>query len=98
MIDMEGCRGFGFACNISKDVRVERKATAAYVAVIVSGAVLCGSAINLLPDALPASSAIAASGHSLSVVHWASAAFLAIMMAYNMVRPVAMGHRKCSSK
>ena len=77
---------------------VGRKAAAAYVAVIIVGAILCGIAINLLPDALPASAAIAASGHSLSVVHWASAAFLAIMMAYNMVRPVAMGHRKCSSK
>ena len=42
--------------------------------------------------------AIGAAGHSLSAVHWASAAFLATMMVYNMVRPVAMGHHKCSSK
>ena len=73
---------------------VGRKAAAAYVAVIVIGAVLCGVAINLLPDALPASAAIAASGHSLSVVHWASAAFLAVMMAYNLIRPVKMASAK----
>ena len=77
---------------------VGRKAAAAYVAVIIIGAILCGIAINLLPDALPASAAIAASGHSLSVVHWVSAAFLAIMMAYNLVSPLGMGHHSCSSK
>ncbi|MBR4614547.1 MAG: permease, partial [Kiritimatiellae bacterium] len=77
---------------------VGRKAAAAYVAVIIIGAILCGIAINLLPDALPASAAIAASGHSLSVVHWASAAFLAIMMVYNLVRPLGMGHHSCSAK
>ena len=77
---------------------VGRKAAAAYVAVIVIGAILCGIAINFVPDALPATSAIAAAGHSLSAVHWASAAFLAAMIAYNLVRPVSMGHHKCSSK
>lgn len=78
---------------------VGRKAAAAYVAVIMIGAILCGVAINLVPNALPASDAIASAGHSLSVVHWASAAFLAAMIAYNLVRPVAMGHHhKCSSK
>ena len=77
---------------------VGRKAAAAYVAVIVIGAILCGIAINLVPNALPATSAIAAAGHSLSAVHWASAAFLAAMIAYNLVRPVSMGHHKCSSK
>ena len=77
---------------------VGRKAAAAYVAVIMAGAILCGIAINLVPNALTASAAIAASGHSLSVVHWASAVFLAAMIAYDLVRPVAMGHHKCSSK
>jgi len=77
---------------------VGRKAAAAYVAVIIIGAILCGIAINLVPNALPAASAIASAGHSLSVVHWASAAFLAIMIVYNLVRPVGMGHHKCSSK
>ncbi len=76
---------------------VGRKAAAAYVAVIVIGAILCGIAINLVPNALPATSAIAAAGHSLSAVHWASAAFLAAMIAYNLVRPVGMGHSKCSA-
>ncbi len=31
----------------------------------------------------------ASAGHSLSAVHWASAVFLAAMMAYNLIRPVA---------
>ena len=65
---------------------VGRKAAAAYVAVIVIGAILCGIAINLIPNALTASAAIAASGHSLSVVHWASAVFLAAMIVYNLVK------------
>ncbi len=73
---------------------VGRKAAAAYVAVIMFGAILCGIAINLVPNALPASTPIAAAGHSLSVVHWGCAAFLAVMMAYNLVRPLGMGHRK----
>ena len=77
---------------------VGRKAAAAYVAVIMAGAILCGIAINFIPDALPATSAIASAGHSLSAVHWASAAFLAIMIVYNLVRPVSMGHHKCASK
>jgi uncharacterized membrane protein YraQ (UPF0718 family) len=76
---------------------VGRKAAAAYVAVIMAGAILCGIAINFIPDALPATSAIASADHSLSAVHWASAAFLAAMIVYNLVRPVGMGHRKCSS-
>ena len=58
---------------------------------------ITGIAINFVPDALPATSAIAAAGHSLSAVHWASAAFLAAMIAYNLVRPVGMGHSKCSA-
>jgi len=77
---------------------VGRKAAAAYVAVILIGAILCGIAINLVPNALPASAAVASAGHSLSAVHWVSAAFLAIMVGYNLVCPVAMGHNKCSSK
>jgi uncharacterized membrane protein YraQ (UPF0718 family) len=77
---------------------VGRKAAAAYVAVIVIGAILCGVAINLVPNALPMSAQTASAGHSLSIVHWASAVFLAAMMAYNLVRPVSMGHGKCSAK
>ena len=77
---------------------VGRKAAAAYVAVIVVGAILCGIAVNLVPNALPASVSAASAGHSPSAVHWASAAFLAAMIAYNLVFPVGMGHRKCSSK
>ena len=77
---------------------VGRKAAAAYVAVIMIGAILCGIAINLVPNALPATSAIASAGHSLSAVHWASVAFLVAMIVYNLVRPVGMGHHKCSSR
>ena len=73
---------------------IGRKAAAAYVGVIMIGAILCGIAINLVTNALPASAPIAAAGHSLSIVHWTCAAFLAVMMAYNLVRPLGMGHRK----
>ena len=71
---------------------VGRKAAAAYVAVIVAGAILCGIAVNLVPNALPAAVAAASSEHALSAVHWISATFLAAMMFYNLVRPVQMGH------
>ena len=72
---------------------IGRKAAAAYVATIIAGAILCGVAINLVPNAISASTMIASAGHKLSVVHWASATFLAVMMVYNMVRPLNM-HRK----
>ncbi|MBO4286946.1 MAG: permease [Kiritimatiellae bacterium] len=75
---------------------VGRKAAAAYVAVIVAGAILCGIAINLVPNALSVSAAVSATGHSLSPVHWASALFLAVMMVYNIVRPMQMGHHSCT--
>ena len=71
---------------------VGRKAAAVYVAVIVAGAVLCGIVVNLIPNALPASVAAASAGHALSVVHWASALFLAAMMIFNLLRPVRMEH------
>ena len=72
---------------------VGRKAAAAYVAVIMAGAILCGMAVNMIPNALPAAEAAMASRHSLTAVHWASAAFLAAMIVYNLVRPVEMGHK-----
>ena len=71
-----------------------RKAAAAYVTVIIVGAILCGITINLIPNALPASMVSASRGHALSVVHWASAIFLAVMMIFNLLRPVGMGHKK----
>ena len=70
-----------------------RKAAAAYVVVIVVGAILCGIAINLVPNVLPTSVAVASAGHALSAVHWASALFLAAMMIYNLARPLEMGHK-----
>ena len=70
-----------------------RKAAAAYVAVIIAGAIICGIAINLVPDALPVSAAAASAGHALSAVHWASALFLAAMMAFNLACPLPMGHK-----
>ena len=71
---------------------VGRKAAAAYLVTVVVGAILCGVVINLIPDAVSASAVGAAAEHGLSAVHWASAAFLAAMMAYNLARPVRMGH------
>lgn len=70
---------------------VGRKAAAAYLAVILAGAVLCGIAVNLVPNALPPSVAAAHAGHALSPLHWASALFLAAMMVFNLVRPLKMG-------
>ena len=61
----------------------------AYLITIIAGAILCGVVINLVPNAASASVVSASAGHSLSAVHWASAVFLAAMMAYNLIRPVA---------
>ena len=72
---------------------VGRRAAVAYLVTIVAGAILCGVVINLIPDAASASKLTASAGHALSSVHWASAVFLAAMMAYNFARPVRMGHR-----
>ena len=62
-----------------------RKAAAAYVAVIIFGAILCGVAINLVPGVSPMTAA-SASCSSPSVFHWISALFLAVMLVYNLVR------------
>ncbi|MBQ1346021.1 MAG: permease [Kiritimatiellae bacterium] len=77
---------------------VGRKAAAAYVAVIMIGAVLCGIAINFIPDAVPVPLVSASSKHALGLVHWASAVFLALMMVYNLVRPLQMGHHCATAK
>ena len=77
---------------------VGRKAAVAYLVTILVGAILCGVVINLIPNAASASALAASTRHALSPVHWVSAVFLAAMMAYNLVRPVAMGHHKCSTK
>ena len=77
---------------------VGRKAAVAYLVTILVGAILCGVVINLIPNAASASALAASTRHALSPVHWASAVFLAAMMVYNLVRPVAMGHHKCSTK
>ena len=77
---------------------VGRKAAVAYLVTILVGAILCGIVINLIPNAASASALAASTRHALSPVHWASAVFLAAMMAYNLIRPVTMGHHKCSTK
>ena len=77
---------------------VGRKAAVAYLVTILVGAILCGVVINLIPNAASASMLATSTRHAFSPVHWASAVFLAAMMIYNLIRPVAMGHRKCSTK
>ena len=72
---------------------VGRKAAVAYLVTILVGAILCGMVINLIPDAAAAAVSAAHAGHSLSWVHWGAAAFLAVMMGYNLARPVNMGHK-----
>ena len=72
---------------------VGRRAAVAYLVTIIVGAILCGIVINLIPNAASDLMLAASAGHVLSLVHWASAVFLAAMMAYNIVRPVRMGQR-----
>ena len=71
---------------------IGRKATAAYVATIIAGAILCGCAVNFFTDATTATETARCASHGL--VHWTCAAFLAVMMAYNLIRPVKMAHAK----
>ena len=73
---------------------IGRKATAAYVATIIAGAILCGCAVNFFTDASAAKEAARCASHGLTAVHWTCAAFLAVMMAYNLVRPVKMAHAR----
>ena len=73
---------------------IGRTAAAAYVATIIAGAILCGCAVNLFADAPGVAGAACCSSHGLTPLHWISAAFLAVMMVYNFVRPVGMpSHR-----
>ena len=77
---------------------IGRKATAAYVATIIAGAILCGCAVNLFIDASSAVEAACCASHGLTAVHWTCAAFLAVMMVYNLIRPVRMAHAKPAAK
>jgi uncharacterized membrane protein YraQ (UPF0718 family) len=70
---------------------IGRKAALAYVTTIVAGAILCGCAVNMLMDASVAREAVCCTSHGLTALHWACAAFLASMMAYNFLFPVGMG-------
>ena len=73
---------------------IGRKATAAYVATTIVGAILCGCAVNFFTDATAATEAARCAAHGLTALHWTCAAFLAVMMAYNLIRPVKMAHAK----
>ena len=72
---------------------IGRRAAAAYVATIVVGAILCGCALNALSDASAAAEAACCASHGLTPLHWACAAFLAAVTAYNLVRPAKMPAR-----
>ena len=84
--------------KILKNKTEMSKAAAAYVATIIAGAILCGCLVNAVMAAAPAAMETACCAHrDLGPVHWISAAFLAAMMGYNLLRPVGMGHVKpCS--
>ena len=73
---------------------IGRKAAAAYVATIIAGAILCGCAVNFFTDATAATEAARCASHGLTMLHWSCAVFLAVMMAYNLIRPVKMAHAK----
>ena len=73
---------------------IGRKAAVAYVVTIIVGAILCGCVVNFFTDATVAVETARCASHGLTAAHWTCAAFLAGMMAYNLVRPVGMGaHR-----
>lgn len=59
-----------------------------------TGAILCGCAVNFFIDVSGTKEATCCASHGLTAVHWACAAFLAVMMVYNLVRPVGMSHAK----
>ena len=73
---------------------IGRKAAAAYVATIIAGAILCGCAVNFFTDATAATETARCASHGLTAIHWTCAAFLAVMMAYNLIRPVGMASGK----
>ena len=73
---------------------IGRKATAAYVATIIVGAILCGCIVNLFANVPGTAKAACCAPHGLTSFHWTSAAFLAVMMVYNLIRPVRMAHAK----
>ena len=77
---------------------IGHKATAAYIATIIAGAILCGCAVNLFIDASSAVEAACCASHGLTAIHWTCAAFLAVMMVYNLIRPVKMAHAKPAAK
>ena len=69
---------------------------------IIAGAILCGCAVNFFTDATGAKEVARCAAHGLTAVHWTCAAFLAVMMVYNLIRPLKMAHAKrapcCSSR
>ena len=78
---------------------IGRKATAAYVATIALGAVVCGIVINMIPDAVPVVANASCCGeHGPSPLQQAAAVFLAAMMLYDVVKPFGMGGRKAECK
>ena len=77
---------------------IGRKAAAAYVATIIAGAILCGCAVNFFTDATGAVETARCASHGLTAIHWICAAFLAVMMAYNFIRPVGMAPHSRNGK
>ena len=77
---------------------IGHKATATYVATIIAGAIMCGCVVNLFIDASSAVEAACCASHGLTAIHWTCAAFLAVMMVYNLIRPVKMAHAKPAAK
>lgn len=74
---------------------IGKRATIAYVAVIAVGAILFGVAINLIPDPIPSGLVGSCCGHHrLSALQQLTAVFLAVMMVYNLIRPIGMGSKK----
>ena len=64
----------------------------------IAGAILCGCTVNFFTDATAATETARCASHGLTAVNWTCAAFLAVMMVYNLIRPVKMAHAKPACK
>ncbi len=73
---------------------IGKASTAAYVAAIVVGAILCGMVVNLIPDTVPMVETAAHARHGLTLGHHLAGGLLLALMVYNLCDPVEMPGRK----
>ncbi|MBQ7721497.1 MAG: permease [Kiritimatiellae bacterium] len=77
---------------------IGRRATAAYAATIVAGALLCGIAVNALPAGfLPHIASQSSVGHTSPIGHLAAAALVALML-FHLARTFLPAHKPRNSE